>query len=189
MRRSWSLALALLPALAACGGSRPPSRRPSAARRRHRRRPSPPADLKARISIFADDSMQGRRAGTPGNVRGNAYIAAELARLGLKPAGDGGGFLQRVPLTSYALDTAAAALHAGSATLAPFADYYPYQPIFAVPVRPIDGAPVVYLGTKADSAALPAARRAQGQARRVPRARPRATRSARPTWARRAGSG
>ena len=42
--------------------------------------------------------MLGRRAGTIGNVRGNAYIVAELTRLGLKPAGDAGGFLQRVPL-------------------------------------------------------------------------------------------
>ena len=156
MRLVWSLALTLLPAITACGGSRPPESAPV--------RPAPSggtsagisaSDLKARISIFAADSMQGRRAGTPGNVRGNAYIAAEAARLGLKPAGDSGGFLQRVPVVSYALDSAAGVLHAGSATLTPFADYIPYQPIFAVPVRPIAGAPVVYLGTKADSASYP----------------------------------
>src|SRR6476659_1601182 len=156
MRHSWCLALALLPAVWSCGGSRLPEAATG--------RPAPTvgttaaitaADLRARISIFADDSMLGRRAGTPGNVRGNAYIAAEAARLGLKPAGDDGGFLQRVPLVSYALDSAAAVLHAGSVTLAPFADYIPYQPIYAVPVRPIAGAPVVYLGTKADSASYP----------------------------------
>jgi hypothetical protein len=96
-------------------------------------------------------------------VRGNAYIAAEAARLGLKPAGDSGGFLQRVPLVSYALDSAGAVLHAGSATLTPFADYTPYQPFFAVPVRPIAGAPVVYLGTKADSASYPSREALKGK--------------------------
>src|SRR5215210_4927533 len=98
MRTSWSLAFALVPAVYACGGTRPPGpvlpaggTTPAIT----------PADLTIRSGIFADDSMQGRRAGTPGNVRGNAYIAAELARLGLRPGGDSGGYLQRVPLASY----------------------------------------------------------------------------------------
>ncbi|HKT58640.1 MAG TPA: M20/M25/M40 family metallo-hydrolase [Gemmatimonadales bacterium] len=164
MRPSRRLALTLLPALWACGGSRPPDAESG--------RPVPSggttaaitaADLKARISIFADDSMLGRRAGTIGNVRGNAYIAAEAARLGLRPAGDDGGYLQRVPLVSYALDSAAATLHAGTSTLAPYADYYPYQPFYAVPVRPIAGAPIVYIGTMADSASLPSRDALQGK--------------------------
>jgi hypothetical protein len=99
--------------------------------------------------------MQGRRAGTPGNVRGNAYIATELARLGVRPAGDSGGYLQRIPLASYTLDTAKSTLRSGEASLAAFRDYFPYQPTFVVPVRPIDGAQVVYIGTLADSASLP----------------------------------
>ena len=156
MRLSWRLVLTLLPVMWSCGGSRPPAAEAGP--------PAPsgrttaaitPADLKARISIFADDSMLGRRAGTIGNVRGNAYIAAEAARLGLKPAGDSGGYLQRVPLVSYALDSAGATLHARSSTLAPFVDYYAYQPIFGVPARPISGASIVYLGTAADSASFP----------------------------------
>jgi len=156
MRLSWRLALTLLPAVWSCGGSRPPAAEAGP--------PVPSggttaaitaADLKARISIFADDSMLGRRAGTIGNVRGNAYISAEAARLGLKPAGDSGSYLQRVPLVSYTLDSAGSTLHIGSSTLAPFADYVPYQPIFAVPARPISGAPIVYLGTAADSATFP----------------------------------
>ena len=156
MRLSRLIALTLLAAVWSCGGARPPEAKTG--------QPAPagatsaaitPSDLKARISIFADDSMLGRRAGTVGNVRGNAYIAAEAGRLGLKPAGDSGSFLQRVPLVSYVLDSAGAALRGGSGTLAPFADYYPYQPIFAVPARPIAGAPMVYLGTIADSASFP----------------------------------
>jgi hypothetical protein len=99
--------------------------------------------------------MQGRRAGSPGNVRGNAYIAGELKRLGVRPAGDSGSYLQRIPLASYAVDTAKSTLRAGPASLTVFRDYYPYQPTLLVPVRPIEGAQVVYIGTTADSASLP----------------------------------
>ena len=35
------------------------------------------ADLQSRLYRFADDSMQGRLMGTPGNVKGAEYIAAE----------------------------------------------------------------------------------------------------------------
>jgi len=52
-----------------------------------------------RLYIFADDSMQGREVGTPGNVKGTDYIAAEAQRIGLKPAGDNGTFFQTLPLT------------------------------------------------------------------------------------------
>lgn len=54
------------------------------------------SDLRARLFIFADDSMQGRRAGTIGHDRATAYIARELTRLGLTPAGDKGSWFQRV---------------------------------------------------------------------------------------------
>ena len=116
MRRSWSLALVLLPRRRRLRRRRTPEAAaspPPPRAARHRR--SPAADLKARISIFADDSMLGRRAGTPGNVRGNAYIAAELARLGLTAR------RRRRRATcsgcrsmSYALDSRRATLHAGA---------------------------------------------------------------------------
>src|SRR5215207_887919 len=110
MRRLHTLALLIVPALTACGGGRAAEPVAPAA---GTVTAITAADLKRRTLIFADDSMLGRRAGTAGNMRGNAYIAAELARLGLRPAGDSGGFLQRVPLESYALDTSRTALQAG----------------------------------------------------------------------------
>jgi hypothetical protein len=42
--------------------------------------------------------MEGRAAGTPGADRAAAYLATEFRRLGLRPAGDAGGFLQRFEL-------------------------------------------------------------------------------------------
>ncbi|HEY9443180.1 MAG TPA: M28 family peptidase [Gemmatimonadales bacterium] len=151
MRRP-HLAFTLAALLAACGGTTssvaPPA--PSAATTAA----ITAQDLRTRISIFADDSMQGRRTGTPGNAKGNAYIAAELRRLGLRPAGDSGSFLQRVPLMRFRVDSAGATLRAGTASLALW-EYYPYQPDFHVPVRPVSGAPVVYIGGAADASSLP----------------------------------
>ena len=49
--------------------------------------------------------MQGREAGTPGNVKGTAYIAAELKRLGLVPGGDDGTYFQTIPLRTRTFDT------------------------------------------------------------------------------------
>ncbi len=56
------------------------------------------ADLMTRLYIFADDSMQGRGTGTEGYDRAARYIADELRRLGLKPAGDNGSYFQRVTI-------------------------------------------------------------------------------------------
>ena len=66
-----------------------------------------PADLMTRVYIFADDSMMGRQAGTVYHDKGTDYIARELKRLGLKPAGDSGTYFQRIPLVvrNLAADT------------------------------------------------------------------------------------
>jgi hypothetical protein len=159
MRRRWRLAYLFLPLAAGCGGPRAETPAPRGATTSE----ISPADLRTRSYIFSDDSMQGRQAGTAGNARGNAYIAGELARLGLRPGGDQGGYLQRVPLMRYAVDTARGTLQAGSVNLRALQDYFPYQPSFDLPVRPIDGAQVVYIGARADSAALPAREALQGK--------------------------
>ena len=54
-------------------------------------------DLMSRLYAFADDSMMGREAGTEGNVKATAFIARELARLGLRPAGENGTYFQALP--------------------------------------------------------------------------------------------
>ena len=54
-------------------------------------------DLQTRLYQFADDSMTGRQVGRIGNFKGTNYIAAELKRLGLVPAGDNGSYFQNLP--------------------------------------------------------------------------------------------
>jgi hypothetical protein len=62
-----------------------------------------PADLMSRLYGFADDSMNGRSAGTASHDKGTDYIARELGRLGVKPAGDNGTYFQRIPLMIHTL--------------------------------------------------------------------------------------
>ena len=63
-------------------------------------------DLMTRLYIFADDSMQGREAGTIGNVKGTEYIASEIRKMGLIPAGDSGTYFQILPFKTRSVDPA-----------------------------------------------------------------------------------
>lgn len=54
----------------------------------------------AAVRYLADDALEGRMAGGPGERCAGEYIAAELARLGLEPAGENGTWFQPVPLAS-----------------------------------------------------------------------------------------
>jgi len=111
-------------------------------------------DLLTRLYVFADDSMEGRRAGTEGNLRATAYIERELRRLGLEPAGDGGSYFQEVPVVRRALDRNAS-LSIDERPLALGTDYLPYggrgNP------RDIDGAQAIYGGEWRDASTVPLA--------------------------------
>jgi hypothetical protein len=85
-------------------------------------------DLRTRLYGFADDSMLGRRAGEPGNVKGTEYIAREFGRLGLKPAGDGGTFFQTLPFGPGRFDSTASRLVIAGAPLAGRTDWIPTTP-------------------------------------------------------------
>jgi hypothetical protein len=55
------------------------------------------ARLRATVSVLAADSLEGRFTGSEGAATAARYIAGELERMGLEPAGDS-GFFQRVPI-------------------------------------------------------------------------------------------
>jgi hypothetical protein len=79
-------------------------------------------DLMTRLYGFADDSMMGREAGTLGNERATAYLAAEARRLGLRPAGDSGSYFQVLPFKTRRVDSTST-IRAGAATLRFGADW------------------------------------------------------------------
>ncbi len=53
------------------------------------------------VTALTDPEMAGRGAGQSGGQKAARYLADRMAKLGLKPLGGRGSFLQRVPLRSY----------------------------------------------------------------------------------------
>ena len=97
------------------------------------------ADVGRVLSALADDSMQGRLTGTPGADRAAAFVAAEMARIGLKPLGDS-GYFQRVALESVT---------------------YPPRP--GAPAGALPHARLVLLHELSDLDTVPASQRRHGQ--------------------------
>lgn len=54
--------------------------------------------LESHLSILAHDSMEGRRAGTPGESRASRYLMGSFSSYGLEPRGNDGTFLQSFPI-------------------------------------------------------------------------------------------
>ncbi|MBC9034254.1 M28 family peptidase [Sphingomonas sp. JC676] len=66
--------------------------------------PADQAALKSHVMFLASDAMAGREAGSHEFDIAAQYVAAQFYAAGLKPAGDDGSYLQKVPLVSYKLD-------------------------------------------------------------------------------------
>jgi Zn-dependent M28 family amino/carboxypeptidase len=60
-----------------------------------------PARLSDHIRTLASDAFEGRGPATAGEDKAVAYIAGQFQSLGLKPAGDAGGWTQAVPLRRF----------------------------------------------------------------------------------------
>lgn len=105
-----SSAAALAALVTACG---------SAEQGRGPRLVSSPAAIEAHVRFLADDLLEGREAGTRGYDIAALYAAAQFGALGLTPAGDDGGWYQRVPLLkgTRVLEGARATLRVGGRTM------------------------------------------------------------------------
>ncbi|MEK6597229.1 MAG: M28 family peptidase [Gemmatimonadota bacterium] len=114
------------------------------------------ADLMTRLYVFADDSMQGREVGTEGHLRGARYLAGELTRLGLTPAGDSGTFYQDFVLDVTAPDPATT-VKVGSAALTSGTDFIIFPAIGLPGIgKPFsaENVPVIYGGKIGDATLL-----------------------------------
>jgi Zn-dependent M28 family amino/carboxypeptidase len=60
-----------------------------------------PDAMRAHMSFLASDNLLGREAGTREYEIAADYVAARFMEFGLTPMGDKGGYLQRVPLTTF----------------------------------------------------------------------------------------
>jgi hypothetical protein len=70
--------------------------------------------LKTLVRWLADPAREGRGVGTAGLDSAQAYLAREMARIGLQPAGDDGGWTQAFEVTTGAEPIEPGALEAGS---------------------------------------------------------------------------
>lgn len=81
--------------------------------------------LKADVRYLASDTLEGREAGTPGERLAAEYIAAEFARLGLKPKGNMGSYLQAFTFQAPPVQGPGTHLQIGRNTLKRDTDFYP----------------------------------------------------------------
>ena len=110
-----------------------------------------PADLMTRLYIYAADSMQGREAGTIGDVKATDYIAAEVKRMGLVPAGDDGTYFQTIPLMMRAVDSTSSIVAAGTPLV--YGTDWAASGAGSLSARDV---PVIYGGALGDSTGLTA---------------------------------
>jgi Peptidase family M28 len=102
-------------------------------------------ELRRDLTVFASDSFRGREAGTVDERRAAAFLAARLAALGVRPAGDS-GYYQRVPLVRETLGAAtrlAVITRVGTTTFAAGPELIPLLDLGAgviPPKRSADGA-------------------------------------------------
>ncbi len=96
MRLKWSLPLLLLFVFAGAGTMPPAVHRGMAAISKDA--------LRAHDRFLASDLLEGRGPGTRGDDIAMEYIATQFASYGLKPAGDNGSYIQKVPLIGITMD-------------------------------------------------------------------------------------
>ena len=110
-----SLAIACISVFVACTPTRKPSIE-SAQPVLLRPATADAARVRSDVYWLADDARQGRRAGSQDAKLVAQWLADRLSGLGLKPAGDNGGFTQsfQVPLAARAGETSLVRMQAGS---------------------------------------------------------------------------
>jgi Zn-dependent M28 family amino/carboxypeptidase len=80
--------------LAACATTQPPTQEERAER------------WWGDVAALADEGMEGRLTGSPGYQRAADYVVAQAREIGLQPAGDNGGYFQRIAFEEQFVDHA-----------------------------------------------------------------------------------
>ena len=112
--------------------------------------PIDPQRLSAHVKVLSSDAFEGRGPATAGETKTLDYIIGQMKALGLKPAGEHGGWTQDVELARYEVKnpdlamTYGGQVHKLTQTSEIVVDTQ--QPIDKVA---IDGAPLVFVGSGA----------------------------------------
>lgn len=111
----------ILPTLAAVAAAAVPVSMPKSwtARERDGAKDVTANVIAAHVRFLADDLLEGRAPGSRGSELAMKYIASEYERLGLEPAGDHGGYLQRFDMMGLNTELTSPPTFEGKAGSAP----------------------------------------------------------------------
>ena len=109
-------------------------------------------DLRRRIGVIAHDSMRGRYTPSPELEKTAEWIAGEFQRLGLRPGGDDGSFLQRYSIRRVALDPGRSGGRFGRLDIRYGRDFGPAMALIP-PANSLTG-PLVIVSGSADAEAV-----------------------------------
>jgi Zn-dependent M28 family amino/carboxypeptidase len=107
-----------------------------------------PVRMSNMIRTLASDEFEGRAPGTAGEAKTIAYIAEQFRLAGLEPAGENGGWMQKVPLIRTQLDqggSVAVAMKGQTIRLGVPEDDY-LSTVRETQRARIEGAPMVFVG-------------------------------------------
>ena len=108
-----------------------------------------PAAFEAHVRYLADDRLRGRLPGTPGYQLAVDYVTAQFKQHGVAPAGEQGGYTQKVRLRRAFVEPGAVlSYQAASGPAQPLA-YGPAATLYPNPGQPavrLDNAPLVFAG-------------------------------------------
>jgi aminopeptidase YwaD len=100
------------------------------------------SNLERHIHYLADSSLEGRRAGSPGETAASGYISSEFARAGLRPKGDNGGWLQAFSIDEGRFIDSSTSFSVNDRPLAIGRDFFP---LGISAVGAVTGAPAIAL--------------------------------------------
>ena len=115
------------------------------------------SQIKQHMSTLADDALEGRGLGTPGYEGALRYVETAVKSYGLAPAGEAGGFRQRVPLRNSVVVESGSSMRVRSARGERALAYGKDFMLGADPLRGdvrIDDAPVMFVGYGVSAPAL-----------------------------------
>jgi len=108
-----------------------------------------PAAFEAHVRYLADDRLRGRLPGTPGYQLAVDYVTTQLRQNGVLPAGEQGGYTQKVRLRRAFVEPGAALSYQPASGAAQPLAYGPAATLYPNPAQPevrLDNASLVFAG-------------------------------------------
>ncbi len=107
-----------------------------------------PERLREHVAKLSDDAMQGRGPASHGDTLATEYIIGQYQALGLKPAGENGTYLQKVPIVGFKLDptTSLEIKKGGQSVRLKFSDEFVAYTGVREPVVTVRDADIVFVG-------------------------------------------